>query len=599
MSKTEKIAVLGASCGRDAGREAVGQGAIRVLTSLADVLAQMSQTDRADRKQVEARSALRRLAEVLRRSLNDIPADPAALRELMAQANPAAQGISKKRWSRIRSLTLWALRDCGLDPIPGRDTGGRSDAWTTAMQALPTQALRYGLSTFASYCTRLRIDPDTVTPATFDSFYDALSRKSLWRNPTASHRSAVRNWNRAVATAPGWSQVVIPIDQHPRYYSLEWSSFPVSYVEDIEACLSRCSVGSAQDELDDDYFKPSAPSTIELRRRQLRQLSSALVHIGFPLDQLTTLSVLVEPENAKRALKWMRQRGGDKKTKTVAQLAWALAMVARHWVGNEAHSVQLLEWAKNLSGKPQGMTARNRDRLRQFDHKSNVLELLNLPARIVAQAQRTPASLDSPSALDVQARRVMYAVAVEILLLAPMRVRNLTNFDYTRHLVQFGRGPKSSWHIVIPGEETKNGQPLELSLPANSVALIKAYIDLFRPLLCAVPSPYLFPARDGGPRDVIAFSRSISMFVSRETGINMHAHLFRHLAGKLHLDANPTDIETVRRMLGHRSTTTTLNYYTGQRTNQAYREYDKTLARLRQDIDPLAAAQTGRRGASR
>jgi integrase len=555
--------------------------------------------DRGDRKHIEMKSAVRRMADVLHKPLNDLPADPAGLRVLLIKANPASEGVTKQRWSRMRSLVLAALRDLGLDPIPGRDMGGWSDGWKTAAQSLPAHALRYGLSAFMSYCTRTGVEPLDVTQATFEGFYDALCHKSLYREPTAAHRSAVRNWNRAVAAQPAWPQLIIPIDQHPRYYSLEWSSFPASYVEDVEAFLSRCSSGGASDEFEDDYYKPMSPNTIELRRRQLRQLSSALVFSGFAVDRLTHLSVLVDPKNAEPALRWMKHRTGGKTTQTVAQHAWLLRTAAKHWVKDVVHADKLLEWAKNLSCKPKGMTPRNRDRLRQFDRKQNVQALLTLPSKVVAEARRSRASLKSPSALDAQARRVMYAAAVEILVLAPMRACNLTNFDYTRHLVQFGRGSKSSWHIVIPNEEIKNGEPLELSLPASSVALIKTYMDMFRPRLCAVPSPYLFPSRAGGARNVVAFSQALSAFLARETGINMHTHFFRHLAGKLHLDANPNDIETVRRMLGHRSTTTTLNYYTGQRTKQAFRDYDKTLTRLREGIDPLALARTGHKRPSR
>ena len=62
----------------------------------------------------------------------------------------------------------------------------------------------------------------------------------------------------------------------------------------------------------------------------------------------------------------------------------------------------------------------------------------------------------------------------------------------------------------------------------------------------------------------------------------MNVHLFRHVAAKLHLDAHPEDIETARRVLGHRSMTTTLKAYAETKTAAAFRRYDGMIATLRE-----------------
>ena len=68
----------------------------------------------------------------------------------------------------------------------------------------------------------------------------------------------------------------------------------------------------------------------------------------------------------------------------------------------------------------------------------------------------------------------------------------------------------------------------------------------------------------------------------RETGIRMNLHLFRHTAVKLHLEAHPEDIETARRLLGHKSVTTTLRSYAETRTAAAFRRYDEVIRRVRE-----------------
>ena len=79
-----------------------------------------------------------------------------------------------------------------------------------------------------------------------------------------------------------------------------------------------------------------------------------------------------------------------------------------------------------------------------------------------------------------------------------------------------------------------------------------------------------------------SFRALISAFVLRETGINMHVHLFRHLAVNLHLDANPEDVETARRILGHKSLRTTLRAYADMKTAAAFKRYDEMISTLRE-----------------
>ena len=55
---------------------------------------------------------------------------------------------------------------------------------------------------------------------------------------------------------------------------------------------------------------------------------------------------------------------------------------------------------------------------------------------------------------------------------------------------------------------------------------------------------------------------------------------FRHLAGYLYLRQNPGGHEVVRRLLGHRSITTTVQFYAGMETTAAIAEYERTVLRL-------------------
>src|SRR5690349_747372 len=121
-----------------------------------------------------------------------------------------------------------------------------------------------------------------------------------------------------------------------------------------------------------------------------------------------------------------------------------------------------------------------------------------------------------------------------------------------------------------------------MALPRESAERLAEDLRTYRSRLTPVPSPWLFPGYGGKRRNTEAFARLISEFVLRETGIRMHVHLFRHLAVKLHLEAHPEDVETARRILGHKSLRTTLRAYADVKNATAFRRYDELIASLRE-----------------
>ena len=76
--------------------------------------------------------------------------------------------------------------------------------------------------------------------------------------------------------------------------------------------------------------------------------------------------------------------------------------------------------------------------------------------------------------------------------------------------------------------------------------------------------------------------KAAAKHVFRLTGIEVHVHLFRHIAAKMYLDAHPGAYEVVRRVLGHKSMDTTTEAYTGLESAAAGRHFDNTILALRE-----------------
>ena len=205
-------------------------------------------------------------------------------------------------------------------------------------------------------------------------------------------------------------------------------------------------------------------------------------------------------------------------------------------------------------GRDSGLGAeRHRlQRLRQFDDPANVEALLNLPQRLFARAEAMRRG--QRAAVLVQT-----AIAIGILIVAPMRMRNLTMIDLDRHLVRPGRS-REVMMIAFERSEVKNRQYLEYPMPEDAVAWLERYLTEYRPLLAPEGSTALFPARDGGPKGRAVLGPRISRVIFGHTGLEMHPQLFRHFAAKLQLDEEPGSYELVRRLLGHTSLATTTRF---------------------------------------
>ena len=539
------------------------------------------------RKVVETCWAIPQVAELLRKPLQNIPTDPVLLRPLIKAATPASLEITPARWSRLKSLVAFGLRRYGIDLQPARDVAGHAPAWKALSLLAPDRACAIGLSRFMSFCSRATISPDAVTEQVFADFAETLQSRSLHREASAIARGAITSWNRAVACVPEWPQTQIPLERHPRFYSFEWAEFPVSFGKDVEAYLAQCAVTDIWSE---HSKKASRPRTIELRRKQLRQLASLLVLSGHPIEEVTSLAVLTKVENARATLQYQQARKDGVVPRSLAEHAWLLRTIARNWTKDTVAAEALGNLAPRLQTASREMTDRNTSRLRQFGVQANVDALLTLPERVFAEAE------GAATVTRKIARRVAFALAVDLLTVMPLRIDNLTGLEFDRHIIVLGRGKRQEMLIMIPAAEFKTGKKFEMRVPNTVVARIQRFMERYHPVLAPLGAAQLFVSPEGGRRSTIPFSRAISSFMKKETGLIMNAHLFRSLAGKLHLEEHPEDMETVRRLLGHERSETTHRYYVEARTTRHMQRYTDMIEQRRAKAAAAQPIRVRRKG---
>jgi integrase len=231
--------------------------------------------------------------------------------------------------------------------------------------------------------------------------------------------------------------------------------------------------------------------------------------------------------------------------------------------------------ASKLAVPRGGMTAKNRERLRPFDDAETVAAFLSLPMRIRRELETNNRNPRRSAVL------AQMAAAIALLQAAPIRLKNLTRLDVEENLVARGK----NLYLVIGEDETKNREPIDFELPAETVEILSWYVREHRPLLLRESSQALFPGKVGKAKSSGCLAAQIGRTVFRYTGLRFNTHLFRHAAGKIFLDARPGQYEVVRRVLGHRSIATTTSLYTGAETRSAGLHFASVIAERRRALE--------------
>ena len=553
--------------------------------TLEDVVQAISAMEHLSRqRRQDLCSAVRRIATLQGRRPADIPADVEVIRRQIALFTPVAAGVTPRRWKNVRSLVGIALNLAGATVIRRRAVA-LSPAWRDLLGRLRERRERDRLSRFAGYCSSNDIPPDQVDDAVVDRFASLLLKSSLIERPKQVHRNVCLTWNRAADAVPGWPAGRLAVPDNRRHHALPLSAYPATFGADLEGWLNH---RAGTDLFSETGRNPASPSTLQGDRRLLLQLAAALVRSGREPASITCLADLVAIDAAQSALKVLWDRAGGRKTGHLHNHGLLLVKLAKHWVRvPEAHLQRLRAMCKQVDPGQSGMTERNRARLRQFDDDTNIARLINLPESI-ARSLPTNGPLTYQQAILMQS-----AVAIAILLVAPIRVKNLAALTLDRHIVR--SGPGGVRHLVIPAHEVKNNVPLEFEVPQHVRTLLDIYIQRCRPLLTREASGFLFPARQGparqgGSKAPGHFGEQIQRTVARYAGLDMNVHAFRHFSAMLYLRQCPGEYETVRLLLGHKSLATTVRAYCGTEQKDALRRYDNLIDRYRQKGEARHAA---------
>ena len=547
------------------------------LLTLADLLDQLKR----DRELPKSKRqnwiwALKAIARASDKDPADIVAHPEFLRAIMQRAAPESIGLTRAAWNNARSLLGKALAWAGLSKMPAHYLAPLAPGWAALREKLPPgkNALKFQLDRLFHFCSAQGVPPDAVDDMVLLAFSEALMTESIVKHPYDIYRGAAKSWNNAAERIHGWPQRRLTVPSKKQLFTYNWNAFPPSLQQDVNAYCRR----AAGLDLDDDHFiRAQSTATIETRRWQVRLLATATVKSGIAVETLTGLAVLLQPEAAAAGLRYLLERNGGKSGPQISHLAIFLPTLARRLDMPEDTVTRLRKMALKVKVTQHGMTQCNRQALQAFDDAEAIRALLTLPALLVQEVLRTGRKGYR------EAKMIQTALAIELLLNAPVRVQNLASIEVNRHLVEVGSRRERRVHLRFPAHEVKNANDLEFPLLPETIDLLELYLQVWRPILCSGQAiRFLFPGNcTERPKGKGTLSAQIRKLVFAYTRLDMPAHRFRHAAGKIYLDQNPGQYEVVRQLLGHKDINTTIAFYAGAETANAARHYARTIIGIR------------------
>jgi integrase len=491
-----------------------------------------------------------------------------ACRGAITRFMPASANISERWWGAVQARVSSTFNRYG--GVTYYSKGDRlSPEWQQLRDDLTDRQFIHRLIRFIRYCNHLSIAPSEVSDSASEGFFLYLNEGTSSANPKKKHRQTCQDWNRAADTIDGWPQIRLTVPVYHHRFSLPLSQFPPSFVADLDAWAAA---GASNDPLRSDGPKhPLQPITIRTKLRLLRYFASALVHSGMEAHRITSIASLVEPENFESGIGYLWRRAGSQRSKWLSEVSNELANVAKVWVKvDPVRYVTIRRVVTRLTPpREPGITAKNRQILRQLDDPANVKKLLGLPKLLVSIARKVP---------PIRAAYLMQmAVAIEFLLVAPLRVGSLHCLRLNTHFVFAPRRRRRVGRIdlVIPGTNVKNAMPLAFELPNETAILLDHYVrrHLFR--LSTPPVDALFPGATGEPKQSTRLATQIKETVARYTGLAVNVHAFRHIAARLYLERFPQEYFLVGVLLGHRSVLTTMRAYCELGVRPAARQYSE------------------------
>lgn len=565
--------------------------------------------------------------------LATVPFNIATINEAWNGQTGRSAGFNEnKSFQNVRSVVRRVAREMGFIPACQAPSVAFDSPFQPLLEAADTYD-RPAIRRFVNWCEEQHIAPEDVRSSTLVEYADFVQRHMIVMRIKDIAGTIVRLWKVVARTNPAWPQTKLAKPGKPTVYTLPYSAYPPGFGADTERFLGWMAGTDRIGPFSQPGRKrPMRPSTILNRRKSIRQAAWALVATGRSVDDITDLGCLGSPEAVETILTyyWERARehrpieaDGDANshgygnTATLQNIGITLLKIARDhcgMTGEPLKRVQALAAAARVPprGKP---TAKNRERLRQFDNLRMRADLLSLPRLLMCEAEaildpppdkrRKQARCNRQQSFADAALLARLAILIGILCRIPLRIHNLCSIRLGKNLKFIG-DTADSVLLTFAEHETKNWIELEFSVGPRLRDLIRIYIDRFLPFFAKGSTDFarmnwLFPSGDGrsGHMSTGNGRKIITRTIHDRVGAVVNPHLFRALAVKFCLERSPGALEQCRLLLGDKTLGVVMRHYAAMEEKEAARRQDALVDAEEQRVAAHASRKVTRRSRTR
>lgn len=497
------------------------------------------------------------------------PLDVENTRTRMAKANPGAYGITQGNWSKIRSGVWRAYELAGFNVLRG--TGLELSGELAELFMPLTRFERAGLTPLIKFLIENGLDISA-----FGQTHVPIFREWLKAHYTRS------NWQRAFKRAldqltllqtgypKAWPPNQVVVEFEKEEWVKPWSEMPRAKSElDLHLAYLR----QRKPKRYGGKRRKFSESYLSARTGYVQRLASAAaLRLGSdPAD--FTLEYLTRPDVVQAAVDFYCLRGGFEENGNVAQMVVHALAIARHSVNRVKEDMDAL---KDILGDvlpPKGAAEKNRKLLEKFRDAALRERFVEFPRRLIEKLLRKKGALTPRDVSDGQ-----LAFLAALLMKVPLRISEVVQLEFGVTLHDHGTGNSRHVAVDIPANQVKNNFERRFIFGSRLIRLFDIYLKHFR---CdQTDNKFLFPNKYLEARSGDHLSRKLAALTSREIGVRMTAHQWRHVVGYLFLLENPGEYDSVRQLLGHRSLVTTIRYYAFMLNDDAVDKLDATIDKL-------------------
>ena len=467
-------------------------------TSFADAVAAIEQSSELPpSRRTHWVCSLRQIAKALGRPPESIAARWGAVALKVNQLHHVGSGVEWKTLanhkSNAKAALHWYRKDNEL-PLRGAPL---TEDWRRLRRRIKNLSKLAKLSGLIRYCSMKAIAPEAVTDAIVEDYMRYRGETTALAVDIKARRAIARAWN-ASCKLPGWPQQTL--EEPPLKATTEWPNwrdFPTALQEEIEGYLY--SLTKPRRGIDKKRLGACKVSTIRTRRNDLVSLAKKAVRLGMPIDSLTSMQKLLDPEIVALVIddEW-KKAGGEPKTTTIDLGKKVLAIARSVGCVQEAGLEKLGDIRSELEKYRQvGMTPKNMKLIRQVLNEKVWERVVNCPTELMKRARSLKDRAPVKAAVTAQ-----IAVAVAILTEAPVRAANLAAIRLDENLIKPG-GPETPYLLVFPHYDVKNRVDLTFEFDDYLTDLIDEYVQEYRPsLLRGANGDWLFPGTIGDCKEL-------------------------------------------------------------------------------------------------